>query len=395
MNKVRYVDNDIDKGIIVDWKLIRKKYKQLGCPNDVYDPCTLPLGKATYYTLLSERKTGKTTNVLLIGMLLYMEYGIITQYIRATENMIQRRNTAELFATIIKYGYIEKITDGKYNNVTYYARKWHFCFVDETGEVIDTDPNHFMFCLAVELSETYKSSYNCPTGDWIVFDEFIRKTYRFNEFVDFIDVLSTIIRNRLTANIIMLANTIDKHSEYFNELEIYDDIQTIEVGQRETITTELGTKIYVELISDKHDKNEKKIYNSLYFGFKNSKINAVTGGEWAVNNYPHIQRGFETMLRGLYIEYHGRLLALDIVKYPDIGLCINVHTAFKTYPDSIIYTLQEPKDKRYRYYMGTGTKLDRLIVKMVKAHKIRFQNNACGTMFFNHYNMKDAKKGGY
>lgn len=393
--KIKYIDNDINKGIIVDWKHIFKLYKKLNCPKDVYNPCTLPIGKAKYSVLLSERKTGKTTNLLLLGMLLYLEYGIVTQYIRATENMVQRRNTAELFTTIIKFGYIEKMTNGQYNNVYYFARKWYFCKTDESGEVLEQDPNHFMFCLAVELNETYKSSYNCPTGDFILYDEFIRKTYRMNEFVDFIDLLSTIIRDRLTANIVLIANTIDRHSEYFNELEIYDDIQLIEVGQREIIETELGTKIYVELIADLHDKKEKSIYNTLYFGFKNPKINAVRGGEWAVNNYPHIQKGFETIQRGIYIEYHGRLLALDIVKYEDVGVYINVHTAYRTYDDSIIYTLQEPKDKRYRYYMGTGTKLDRFIVKMVKAHKIRFQNNACGTMFFNHFNQKDAKKGGY
>ena len=97
---------------------------------------------------------------------------------------------------------------------------------------------------------------------------------------------------------------------------------------------------------------------------------------------------------GIYIEYHNRLLALDIVNYENIGVCINCHKASRTYEDSIIYSLAEPKDKRYRYYMGNGDNLDKFIVTLIQNHRIKFQNNTCGTMFYNHFNMKEAKRRG-
>lgn len=392
---IKYLDNDKAKGILVDWKFIFKEYKKLNCPKDVYNPCNLPLGKTAYMFLLSERKTGKTTNLLLIGLLLYWHYGIVTQYIRSNESMIMNKNIKGMFDTIIQYKYIEKITNGKYNSIYYHARQWKLCKVNENGEIEEEDYKHCVFCLSFDNNEQYKSAYNTAVGDWIIVDEIIGKRYRMNEFVDLMDLLSTIIRKRMTANIIILANTIDKHSEYFLEFEIYEEIQTLECGDKEIFTTPLGTKIYVEWIKSTQNIIEKSLYNIRYFGFKNQKINSITGADWAVNNYPHIKRGYEKLYNGIYIDYHDRLIAIDIVIYEDIGLCLNVHKASRTYDDSIIYSLKEPQDKRYHYYMGNGSKLDRFIVNMVQSHKIRFQNNACGTMFYNHFNQKDAKRVGY
>lgn len=394
--QIEYIENDKNKGIKYDWKKVKKEYKKLGCPESVYNPCKLPLGIASIMQILSERSTGKTTNILLMGMILNKLYGTIIQYIRINESMIMNKTIGELFKTIREFHYVEKLTDGKYNDVTYNARKWYYCKVDESGEIVERDPKHFMFCLSVDKNEMYKSSYNAPIGDWIIIDEFIGKRYIMNEFVYLMDLLKTIIRDRLCVTILMLANTIDKHSEYFNEFEIYDEIQRMEVGNSEIFTTELGTNIYVELIADKKESALKTMVNKLYFGFKNPKMASITGGGWATNDYPHFEKdGWRKILGGIYIEYHDRLLALDIGEYEGKGFYIHVHNAYRTYDDSIIYSLNEPKDLRYRYYMGMGDGLDKLIVRMVQNHRIRFQNNAVGTMFFNHYNQKGAKKAGY
>lgn len=384
----KYFYNDINKGVVVDWKEVQKEYKKLGCPDNVYNASTLPYNSASYFMLLSERSTGKTTSVLLTACILFNKYGIVAQYIRTKEDMIMNRTINELFKTVREFNYINKLTDGKYNDVVYSARKWYYCKTNDRGEIEERAPQHFMFCLSIDKSENYKSSYNAPTGDYIIFDEFIGKFYKQNEFVYFMDLLKTIIRDRVSPKIVMLANTIDKHSEYFSEFEIYDEIQLIEYGNSEIINTERGTPIYIELIADKKEHKDKLKLNNLFFGFKNPKINSIVGGEWATNDYPHIQKGYTTLCNQIYLEYHNKLLALKIVKYDDIGLCINVHKATKSYDDSIIYSLSEPKDKRYRYYMGIGDSLDKFICRMVNSHHIRFQNNSCGTIFFNHYNRK-------
>lgn len=390
--KVKFINNDPADGLAIDWEFIRKEYNKLGCPDTVYDPTVIPFERCKHNILLSERSLGKTTNLLLLGMLLFIHYGVVIQYIRSSEEMIMNKNTNELFTTIRDYHYIDKLTDGKYNDCIYKARKWHFCKVDQAGEVVEICPEHFMFCLSIDKSEYYKSSYNAPRGDFIIYDEFIGKRYRLNEFVYFADLLKTIIRDRLSPVVVWLANTIDLHSEYYEELEIYEDVQLLEIGQYKEITTERGTKIYIELLGDRKEKKRKEKVNNFFFGFRNPRLASITGGGWATESYPHMDSKYEVVYRGIYIEYHNKLLALDIVAYDDIGYCINCHKASRLYDDSIVYSLSEPKDKRYRYYMGEGDKLDRLICRLVNSHKIRFQNNACGTIFFNHYNQKDAKK---
>ena len=104
-----------------------------------------------------------------------------------------------------------------------------------------------MMMLSIDKHLDYKSVYNCPTGDIIIFDEFIGNYYYRNEFVNFNDLLKTIIRERQSPIIVMLANVIEKNSQYFNELEIYDNIQRLHQGENEIITSERGTKIYVEI----------------------------------------------------------------------------------------------------------------------------------------------------
>lgn len=388
MEPIKYIDGIQENGIIYDFKKIIKEFKKLNVPKTVYDVTKLPLSAAKYFTLLSERSTGKTTNILLLGMIFHKMYGTKIQYIRKSENMIMNATINELFKTIREYDYIEKITEGRWNSLFYYARKWTYCNIDDDGKIVEKDSDHFMYCLSVDKRDYYKSSYNAPTGDFIVYDEFISERYHLNEFVHVEDLIKTIVRDRRSPLIFFLANTIDKHSEYFSEMEIYDDIQVMEVGTRDIITTEKGTKIYVELIQDAKEQSKKKALNELFFGFKNPMISSITGEGWAISSYPHIERNYRSIYHGIYIEYHGKLLELELVEYEDVGFYLNVHRATATYDDSIIYSNAERKDGRYRFHLGDGAPIDRFIDYCIINHRIRFQNNSCGTIFFNHCNHK-------
>jgi hypothetical protein len=70
--KVRYIDNDPNLGIDYDWELIAKEYKKLGVPPEYDITEIIPLGNEAikWYILTSERSVGKTTNVLLVGMVM-------------------------------------------------------------------------------------------------------------------------------------------------------------------------------------------------------------------------------------------------------------------------------------------------------------------------------------
>ena len=365
-----------------DWKLIKKEWKKLGMPKDVaYDPFHIPMAykdlkRCGYYMLISKRGVGKSTTFVLLGMILFKLYGVKIQYIRQKADMLKPKYAQELMSTILACGYIEKLTEGRWNYATYYANKWCFANIDEDGKVIEKTNLHFMYTLSIDQSFTYKSNYNAPDGDITIFDEFIGKYYTPNEFVYYMDILSTIIRKRTGVLNIMLSNAIDEYSEYFEEFEINDRIRQMKKGDADIITTPGGTKIYVELI-DHHDKNSARL-NKEYFGFKNPRLYAITGaGEWNVPLCKHydLTEEVEVLDKTHYIKMGLNLVNLELCRSDKYGYIVRVHKATKIHDDSVIYTMDEIEDERYRKGHG-WSKVDRYYWSLLLKDKWHYATNS-------------------
>lgn len=385
----KYIDNDEKYGIDIDWVMIFREYKKLHPPKDIYDPTTIPIGQAKYFQLLSERSTGKTTNWILIGLLLYKYYGIITQYVRQSEDMIKPSVNGDIFKVILEYQdgkYIRWITDGKYNSIYVHWKRAYLCNIDEDGKIIEQDPNNFLQFLSIDNNFNYKSSYNAPRGDLILYDEFIGKYYRPNEYVDFMDLLSTIIRKRKSPIVVMLANSINVHSTYFKEFEISKEVKNIKVGQHKIITTEKGTSIYVEFIGTKQTAIKTEI-NRLFFGFTNPRLVSITGGEqtWSFDPVPHIVHEENELIidRRLRIDTGDEIVQLDLVHTNERGYIVNVHPVTSDYDDSIILTLGEIREKRQMYGFGKG-KLCKTIWSLYKENKWYYDTNETGSLVLNY-----------
>lgn len=370
--KIKYIDNNPKKGILYDWKFIKKEYKKLGIPKEYYYPLRVDWENAGYCQALSDRARGKTTEVLLLGMIMNKHYETIIHYLRQDEKTITPYSLRDLFATIVDCRYIEKLTDGVYNNVYYYGHKWYYCFIDDNGKRIETAPEHFMICMHLSESDRRKSSYNCPRGDLIIFDEFIQLSgYGYSDFVRFSDLVSTIFRKRLCGCVYMLSNTIDITSPWFDEFCIRDDINTMEQGESRLIESPLGTKVFVEIL--KSDTSEQAMnVNKRYFGFPNPKLSAITGkGTWATETYPHIpstyyiddtgekkERKITVLYNKLFLRQSGKLLKLQLVE-DERGVCVYVTPATKTYEDSFILTHGEITQQNEIFAFGNrGTPLE-------------------------------------
>lgn len=366
-----------------DWKLIRKEWDKLKMPKDVaYDIFHIPMSAKDikhcgYYMLISKRGVGKTTSTILLGMILFKLYGVKIQYIRQTQDMLKPKYAQELMSTILSCGYIEKLTEGRWNYATYYANRWVFAKIDDDGHVIEKTNIHFMYTLSIDQSFTYKSNYNAPDGDMTVFDEFIGKRYQPNEFVYYLDILSTIIRKRSGVLNFMLSNAIDEYSEYFDEFEINDKIRTMKKGDCDIVATPGGTKIYVELI-DHHDKNAARL-NTEYFGFKNPRLYAITGaGEWNVpvcKHYDYEDESLELIDRTHYIKMGLNLVNLELYRSEKYGCIVRVHKATKYYDDSTIYTMDEIEDSRFRKGKGYS-KVDAFIWNLLRRDKWHYATNS-------------------
>lgn len=360
-----------------DWKLIRKEWKALKMPKDVaYDPFHIPWGAAAYNMLISKRGVGKTTSVMLLGLILFKLYGVQIQYIRQSDDMTAPKFAQELMSTILACGYIEKLTSGRWNYATYHAKKWVFANMDDQGKIVEKSDIHFSYTLSIDHSFDYKSNYNAPHGDWIVFDEFIGKRFYPNEFVYLMDVLSSIIRHRHGVPIVMLSNAIDEYSEYFDEFEINEEVRQMKKGDCRICESSGGTKVYVELI-DHHNKNAARL-NREYFGFKNPRLYAITGeGEWNVPLCKHydIEDEPHVLDKTHYIKMGLNLLCLELCYSEKYGHHVRAHRATKIYKDSIVYTMDLIDDKRYRKGRG-WSKYDKFIWELLKRDLWHYATNS-------------------
>lgn len=405
--KIKYIDDDPKKGILYDWKHIKREYKKLGIPKEYYYPLRVDWTKAGYCQALSDRARGKTTEVLLLGMIMNRDYQTIIHYLRQDEKTITPYSLRDLFQTIVEFGYIEKLTDGEYNNVYYYGHKWFYCRIDENGKRVETAPEHFMICMHLGESDRRKSSYTCPRGDLIIFDEFIQLSgYGYSDFIRFSDLVSTIFRKRLCGCIYMLSNTIDLTSPWFDELCIRDDVNTMEQGESRYIESPLGSRVFVEILTSDKSEQAKNVV-SRYFGFPNPKLAAITGrGTWATEAYPHIppaqvldpitgertdtEREVDIVYNKLFLRQSGKLLKLQLVK-DERGLCVYVTPATRTYDDSYILTHGEITTDHEIFAFGKrGTPLE-IFWKLYKQNKFYYATNNDGALLAAYVKMSNDK----
>ena len=176
---------------------------------------------AHYNIIIGERSNGKTYSTLLYALRLYSKKGFQTALLRRMQEDFVGKRGASLFNPLVDNGEIEKATGGEYDSVYYYASRWYLCkYIENEKGIVEriTDKKPFMYGFAISQMEHEKGN-GYPDVKTVIFDEFItRMGYLRDEFVLFMNTLSTIIRSRDDVKIFMLGNTVNKYCPYFEEM---------------------------------------------------------------------------------------------------------------------------------------------------------------------------------
>lgn len=370
-------DNDIKKAV--------KLYKKLKCPAQYlsieYD--ILPYLQA-WNMINSARSQGKTTNILLFGMCLNIICGTQIQYIRRHESELAPKIARDIFKVIEApaYKYISILTDNNYNGIEYKARRWYFVKRDDNFKIVDIAPEPFCTFLSIDNNELYKSVYNAPKGDFIVFDEYIsRKTYLDNEFILLQDLLKTIIRTRLSPIIFMLGNMVDMHCPYFEEFDILPQIKSMQYGEHRLITSPLNTKMHIYL-QPTADSREQAESNSKFFGWKSSKLSTITGigSIWEMDIYPHAPKGNYKILSRGFILYQQRLVCRELRQAEEGFLYVFFYDSDDYIPEIHILYRSDPEfcyTNKIRYGLGY-TRTDGVIKQLINNNRACFATNSVG-----------------
>lgn len=390
---------------LYDTKKIEKEINKLGIPKE-YRTRFVNLDNFfshDYMMLLSIRQdAGKTTQALILGMVLKKLYNRTTILIRSDKKQITLSNIESLYDTIIDCGYFAKLYDNKYDTVVYKSMEHKFYLAknvtNDDGSItqeVSTEVLCHVICL--ENWKDYKSNVNNPYADYIVFDEFMdtdRTTTR--QMVELQNNISTFGRNRETCHILMLGNNVSKYCFWFEEFCIENDVVNLTFGSYIEKITSLGTTFICELmkVSDEHKEKitKKKIRFS---GFNTPKMNAFNGlQEWQGDAHEHIPNdelleNNKPIFNNIWVKHRNAYIRINVYNDNDFGLFVFLHYSNKPkFDDGIILTL-EPSNNNEFYGLAeyAPVKLKKLmtnIMSIIYSNRCYFSTNSVGELFSNY-----------
>ena len=333
-----------------------------------------------YNIIIGERSNGKTYGALLKIVKNYWNKKEKGAYIRRYKEDYRGKRGDALFESIEKDGVIKDLTDGVYDGIKYQSGRWYFSKFDEKTQkkLIGDDP----FCYGFAISDMeHDKSTSYPDVTTIVFDEFLtRGFYLQNEFVLFMNTLSTIIRHRNNVKIYMLGNTVNKFAPYFIEMGL-KHVGQMEKGDIDVYSYGASKlKVAVEYCASPKKEGKK---SDVYFAFDNPSLQLITGGAWEIDMYPHCPVDYErkNIEFIFFVRFNESLLQGEVVVI-DNNSFIYIHrksTPIKDEDEDLIFTMDyDPRPNFVRGIDKSQLKCVQIIRRFFHDDKVFYQDNEVG-----------------
>ena len=348
---------------------------------------------AVYNIIIGERSNGKTYAVLMEGLKTYLKTGGQIAYVRRWKEDITGKRASGIWNAINENGEVAKLTNGKFEGVHYYNGKFYLCNY-RNNKVVYNEKDCIGYTFALSDTE-HNKSISYPRVEIIFFDEFITKhLYLNDEFILFMNTISTIVRQRTNVTIYMCGNTVDKYCPYFKEMGL-NHIYKMEQGTIDVYRYG-NSKLTVAVEYCASTKRKKK--NNFYFAFDNPKLEMITGGAWELDMYPHLPMKFKPKdIKFIYfIIFNDNIYQCEIVQKDNVTFTY-IHlktTPIKDDDKDLIYTLDYvPKMNYNRNILKPINKLQERILWYFKTDRVYYQNNEVGDAINNYLKICRAERG--
>ena len=379
---VKYWNGSARNGIKVDWQLVRNNFKKI-VPKKYHYLIDYPFEKYAYNFWVSERAGNKTTQIQLLGLIVYQMYGVQLEYVRESEDYTTPKALSTLYNPIIESGYLEKIFGDQWNDIQYRGGYFRLVHRGEDGKADAVASDYITHVIANDKPDNYKSSYSTVRGDFVFFDEYIGIRARPYVHKYFKQNLATVLRKRKHAVIMLAANNINFNSDVYADFRIRRDIRKLDPAGDEAEIEKNGTRFFFRILPPDRSA-DKQQFNKKYFGYaEGGSTAAITGGSWETEDFPHIDPEWSKcrpLVRNYYISHLGDLLRLTICKPPDMGTIVLVTPATRIYEDSRIFTVGEIRDKRYIYKCGSSSAGYAIFWKLYQRNKWYYAHNEAGEL---------------
>lgn len=340
---------------------------------------------ATYNLIIGERSNGKTFAVLKYGLERFVKYGEQMALVRRWDTDYRGKNGQTMFDGLESAGVIQELTDGEWTSVYYYSGRWYLCRYDQNDNTREKMEVPFCYAFSINTGEHDKST-SYPGITTILFDEFITRTaYIPNEFILFMNVCSTIIRDRDNVKIFMCANTVNKFCPYFGEMGL-THVQKMKQGDIDLYHYGEST-LTVAVEYCKSSKSGKP--SDVYFAFDNPKLSMITGGTWEIDIYPHSPYKYvpKDILLTYFIIFDRHTLQCEVIEYEgSVYTFIHQKTGEIKHPDTdLVFTPDyDPRPNYRRNILKPTDNVGRKIALLFKSDKIFYQDNEIGEIVRNY-----------
>lgn len=347
--------------------------------------------KARYFIVFGERSNGKTFQILLHGFKKYMKTGGQIAVLRRWKEDFKGKRASAYFDNLVCDGnghnHIQELTNGKYTKVIYTGGKWFLAYYDKELQKDVTAPDPFAFAFALSDMEHEKGN-SYPHIETIFFDEFMtRGIYLADEFILFMNTISTIVRSRNNVEIFMASNTVSLYCPYFEEMGL-NHIRQMKQGEIEIYKYgDSELKVAVEYA----DSPSIGKPSDVYFAFDNPKLQMITGGAWELDIYPHLQTKYKKQdIQFVYfIMFKENILQCNIiVKENEMFTFIHKKTTDIKFEDKdIIFSVEANQQNNYIGRLTKPTnKLGKKIYWFFVANKVFYSTNEVGEIMNNYLN---------
>lgn len=340
---------------------------------------------AIYNVIFGERSNGKTFSVLKYALQRFVENGEQLALVRRWQDDFIGKRGQQMYDALVAEGVVSELTDGEWTSIYYYASRWFLCRYDKETGKRETDETPLAFGFSISAMEHDKST-SYPNITTILFDEFLTRTmYLPDEFVLFMNVVSTIVRHRTNVKIFMLGNTVNKYCPYFAEMGL-SHIKEMKAGDIDVYRygdSELTVAVEYCL------PNKKGKQSDLYFAFDNPKLSMITGGAWEMEIYPHLPYKYKPkdVLFTYFIKFDSDVLQCEIVNVNDCCFTF-IHrksTELKDMDNDLIYSTEyDPRPNWKRKITKPLTPLEKKISIFFAKDKVYYQDNEVGEIVRNY-----------
>ena len=348
-----------------------------------------------YYLYFGERSAGKSYSTAMKILKHYIKSNgqRVAGIARRWDDDWGSNVAATYFSALEANGEILKLTKGVYDRVWYHSHKWYLARYDEETEKLIKHPDPFAYAFAINTWEKTKAS-QYPNMDYLVLEEFISHHYvgaDLAEFQLFLNLVSTLARDREEFKVILLGNSIAKYGNpYFRGMGIENKVLRMEPGDTVVFSNDFNKLKIAVTFTDPPVEGKK---SDILFDFTdNAAARQITSGEWQIEaHFPSLPLGTKILPKDViykyYIVYTDNVLQADIVRQGN-SVYTFVHrktTELQERPQDLIFTLDpDIRPNVRRNILKVYDKISEKIAKFYKTDSVYCQDAEVGEILYSY-----------